>query len=66
MKPAQLKKIDNHATQDVKVQEGTIEEKCDAGPVLTPLKVKESMSSFDKTTIEDHQNKSSTLKKGFD
>ena len=34
-KPAQLKKIDNHATQDVNLQEGTTEGKCVAGPVLT-------------------------------
>ena len=33
-KPAQLKKNDNHAIQDVKVQEGTTEGKCVAGPVL--------------------------------
>ena len=64
-KPAQLKKNDNHATQDVrKVQEGTTEGKCVAGPVLTraqvqksdeinPIKVKEAMSSVDKSTIED-------------
>ena len=32
-KPTQLKKIDNHATQDVKVQEGTTEGKCVARPV---------------------------------
>ena len=34
-KPAQISKKDNCATQDVKVQEGTTEGKCDAGPVLT-------------------------------
>ena len=50
-KPAQLKKIDIHATQDVKVQEGTTEEMCVTGPVfmraqakkcdkIHPLKVK--------------------------
>ena len=56
-KPAQIKKNDNHATQDVSVQEGTTEEKCVAGPVLTnaqakksdkihPLKVKEVSTSL--------------------
>ena len=59
-KPAQLKKNVNHAKQDVKVQDGTVEGKCVAGPVLTrvqvkksdkihPLKVKEAMSSANKT-----------------
>ena len=73
-KSAQVKKNDNHATQDVKVQKGTTEGKCVAGLVLTraqakksdkihPLKVKEAMSSVDKTTIEDLQKKDSTLKK---
>ena len=72
-KPAQTKKNDNRATQDVKVQEG----KCVAGPCLTraqakktdkirPLKVKEAMSSIDKTAIEDLQKKYATLKKCFD
>ena len=76
-KPAQTKKNDNHATQDIKVQEGTTEVKYVAGPVLTraqakksdkihPLKVKEAMSRVDKTTIEDLQKKDSTLKKCFD
>ena len=76
-KPAQIKKNDNRATQDVKVQEGTTEEKSVAGPVLMraqvkksdkihPLKVKEAMSSVDKSTIEDLQKKDSTLKKCFD
>ena len=32
---AQIKKNDNPATQDVKVQEGTTERKCIAAPVLT-------------------------------
>ena len=52
-KPAQIKKNDNHTTQDV--QEDTTEAKCFAGPVLSraqvkksdkihPLKVKEAMS----------------------
>ena len=63
-KPAQIKKIDNLATQDVKVQEGTTEGKCVAGPCLTraqakktdkvhPLKVEEAMSNVDKNTIEE-------------
>ena len=76
-KPAQIKKSDNHATQDIKVQEGTTEGKCVARPVLTraqtkksnkihPLKVKEAMSSVVKTTNEDLQKKDSTLKKYFD
>ena len=71
-KPAQIKKNDNCATPDVKVQEGTTEEKCVTGPVLTRaqvkksnkfhwLKVKEAMSSVDKTTIKDLQKKDSTL-----
>ena len=75
-KPAKTKKNDNRATQDVKVQEGTTEEKCVAGPCLTsaqakktdkihPLIVKEAMSSVDKTTIEDLQKKDPTLKKCF-
>ena len=68
---------DNRATEDIKVQEGTTEGKCVAGPVLTRaqaknsdkihrLKVKEAMSSVDKTTIEDLQKRDSTLKKCFD
>ena len=76
-KPAQIKKNDNRATEDIKVLEETTEGKCVAGPVLTrsqakksdkmhPLKVKEDMSSVDKTTIEDLQKKDSTLKKSFD
>ena len=76
-KPAQIKENDNCATQDIKVQEGTTEGKCVAGPVLTraqakksdkihPIKVKEAVSSVDKTTIEDLQEKGSTLKKCFD
>ena len=69
-KPAQLIKNENHATQDVKVQEGNTEGECVAGPVLMraqvkttdkiqPLKVKEAMSSVDKSTIEDLQNEDS-------
>ena len=56
---------------------GGTEEKCVAGPVVTraqakksdkvhPLKVKEAMSSVDKSTIENLQKKDSTLKKCFD
>ena len=76
-KPVQIKKNDNRATPDVRVQEGTTEEKCAPGPVLKraqvkksdkihSLKVKEAMSSVDKTTIDDLQKKDSTLKKCFD
>ena len=76
-KPAQIKKNDNHATEDIKFQEGTTEGKHVAGAVLTraqakksdtihPIKVKEAMSSVDKTTIENLQKKDSTLKKCFD
>ena len=76
-KPAQIKKNDNCATEDIKVQEGTTEGKCVAGQVLTraqaknsdkihPLKVKEAMSSLGKTTIEDLQKKDSTVKTCFD
>ena len=65
-KPSQIKNNDNCATEDIKVLEETTEGKCVAGPVLTraqvkksdkihPLKVKEAMSSVDKTTIEDLQ-----------
>ena len=61
----------------MKVKEGATEEKCVAGPVVTraqakksdkvhPLKVKEAMSSVDKSTIENLQKKDSTLKKCFD
>ena len=61
-KPAQIKKNNNHATQVVKVQEGTTEGKC--GPVLMmaqakksdkfhTLKVKEATSSVDKSALED-------------
>ena len=41
-KPAQIKKNNNRATQDVKVQKGTIEENCVAGPVLTRVQAKKS------------------------
>ena len=73
---SQIKKNDNRASQDVKVQEGTTEGKCVPVPVLTRvqakksdkinlLKVKEATSSVNKTTTEDLQ-KDSTLKKWFD
>ena len=41
-KPAQTKKNDNPAAQDVKVQEGTTEGKCVAVPVLTRAQVKKT------------------------
>ena len=41
-KPAQIKKNDNHATEDIKVQEGTTEGKYVAGPVLTRSQAKKS------------------------
>ena len=76
-KPAQPKENDDSARRNVKVKEGTTEEKCVAGPVVTRaqakksdkvhlLKVKEAMSSVDKSTIENLQKKDSTLKKCFD
>ena len=76
-KPAQPKEIDDRARRNVKVKEGATEEKCVAGPVVTraqakksdkvhPLKVKEPMSSVDKSTVENLQKKDSTLKKCFD
>ena len=76
-KPAQLKKNDNQATQDVKVLAGTTKGKCVAGPDLMraqvkksnkvhPLQVKEAVPNVDKSTIEDLQKKASTLKKCFD
>ena len=63
--------------QDVKFQEGATEGKCVAGPVLIsaqvkksdnihPLKVKEAMSSVDRSTLENPKKKDSTLKKCFD
>ena len=63
-KPAQIKKNDNCATEHIKVLQGTTEGKCVDGQVLTrnpatdsdkihPLKVKEAMSSVDKTMIEE-------------
>ena len=76
-KPAQPKENDDRARQNTKVKEGATEEKCVAGPVVTRaqakksdkvhlLKVKEAMSNVDKSTIENHQRKDSTLKKCFD
>ena len=76
-KPAQIKKNDNCAIEDIKVQEDTTEGKCVARLVLTraqakksdkihPLKVKEAMSNVDKTTIEDLQKKDSEDLKCFD
>ena len=76
-KPAHIKKNDKCATQNVKVQEGSMEGKCIPGPVLARLqakksdkihllKVKEAMSSVNKSIIEDPQKKDSTLKKCFD
>ena len=76
-KPAQPKENNDRARRNVKDKEGATEEKCVAGPVVTraqakksdkvhPLKVKEAMSSVDKSTIENLQKKDSTLKKCFD
>ena len=76
-KPAQPKGNDDRARGNVKIKKGATEEKCVAGPVVTssqakrsdkvhPLKVKEAMSSVDKSTIENLQKKDSTLKKCFD
>ena len=76
-KPAQPKESDVHARHYMKVKEGATEEKCVARPVVTRaqakksdkvhlLKVKEAMSSVDKSTIEDLHQKDSTLKKSFD
>ena len=76
-KPAQPKENDDRARWNVKVKKGATEEECVAGPVVTRaqakksdkvhlLKVKEAMSSVNKSTIENLQNKDSTLKKCFD
>ena len=76
-KAAQPKENDDRARRNMKVKKGATEEKCVAGPVVTraqakksdkvhPLKVKEAMSSVDKSTIENLQKKDSTLKKCFD
>ena len=70
-KPAQPKENDDHAGRNVKVKKGDTEEERIAGPVVTmaqakksdkvhPLKVKEAMSSVDKSTIENLQTE------GFD
>ena len=75
-KPAQPKESDDRARENLKVKEGATEKECVAGPVVTralakksdkvhPLKVKEAMSSDDKSTTENLQ-KDSTLKKCFD
>ena len=39
-KPSQIKKNDNHATEDIKVQDGTTDGKYVAGPVLTMAQAK--------------------------
>ena len=76
-KPAQPKENDDRARRNMKVKKDATEEKCVAGPVVTraqakksdkvhPLKVKEAMSSVDKSTIENLQKKDSNLKKCFD
>ena len=75
-KPAQPKENDDHARRNMKVKEGATEEEWVAGPAVTraqakksnkvhPSKVKEAMSSVDKSTIENLQ-KDSILKKCFD
>ena len=67
-KPAQPKENDDRARRNVKVKEGATEEECVAGPVVMraqakksdkvhPLKVKEAMSSVDKSTIENLQKR---------
>ena len=76
-KPAQSKENDDRARGNTKVKEGATEEKCVAGSVVTraqakksdkvhSLKVKEAMSSVDKSAIQNLQKKDSTLKKCFD
>ena len=76
-KPAQPKENDDHARWNMKVKEGATEEECVARRVVTraqakksdkvhPLKVKETMSSVDKLTIENLQKKDSSLKKCLD
>ena len=63
--------------KDKYYKEDTKEGKCVAVQVLTrpqakktdkthPIKIKEAVSSVDKSTIEDLQKKDSTLKKCFD
>ena len=44
--PVQIKKNDNYATQDVRVQEGTTEGKCVAGPVLTRAQAKDHVCAI--------------------
>ena len=72
-KPVQPKGNDNRARWSVKDKGGAIEEECVAGPVVMrvqvkksdkahSLKVKEAISSVDKSTLEDLQKKDSTLK----
>ena len=72
-KLAQPKENDDHVRQNLKVKEGATEEECVARPDVTsaqvkksdkvyPLKVKETMSSVDKSTIKNLQRKDSTLK----
>ena len=67
-KQAQPKETDNIVRRDVKVNGGATKEECVAGPIMTraqakkgdkkhSLKVKESMSSVDKSAIEDLQKK---------
>ena len=41
-KPAQIRKNDNCATEDIKVQEDITEGKCVAGPVVTRAQLKKS------------------------
>ena len=76
-KPAQPKENDDRDRRSMKVKEGATEEECVAGPAVTraqakksdkvhPLKVKEAMSSVDKSTIENLQKKDSTLRKCLD
>ena len=55
-----LKKNNNHATQDVKVLKSS-EASSEEVDQIHALKVKEAMSSVDKSTIEDLQKKDSTL-----
>ena len=63
-KPTQPKGSDDRARRIVKVKEGATEEKCVAGPAVTraqakksdkvhTLKVKEAMSSVNKSTMEN-------------
>ena len=77
-KPAKPKGNDDCTMyRNLKVKEGTTEKECVAGPVVTRalakksdkvhlLKVKEAISSVDKSTIENLQKKDWTLNKCFD